>query len=257
MTSTKKRDTMIGGTTYPPLEANVGGLTVTSPTPAVVLWNATARTLADTATTTSTYPSDAQRERPECFIRGLKESITVRTNSSNAWRWRRIVFTWKGFIPIGDGETARTYFPLDINGRQVMQRVAVALPFAQVAGLYGAIFRGLGINNFSVPARDWIDPITAPVDTERLTPLYDKVFRITSGNDSGVTNTYRIWHPVNKNIRYNDTEIGGNMTSSYFSTEGKPGCGDVYVMDIIMGNSSDEGDFLDWVPTATLYWHER
>lgn len=47
------------------------------------------------------------------------------------------------------------------------------------------------------------------------------------------------------------------MISSPFSTTAKPGCGDVYIMDLIVGNSASAEDVLDFLPTSTLYWHEK
>jgi len=255
LVSHKKRDTMLGSTTFPADPANVGGLTVTAPTPAVLLWNASARLLAQTGDEGTIYPSTAQRENTTCYYRGVKDAITVRTTGSSAWRWRRIIFNFKGPIPGVDMDRTLAFF--DVNNRERYQRVAVALPFASVAALYSTVFRGLGINDLTVSPQDWLDPITAPIDTTRITTKYDKVFQVRSGNDSGVVKTYPLWHGINKNIVYNDKEIGGNLSPSYVSTTGKPGMGDLYIMDIIIGNSDDEAEHLDWIPTSTVYWHEK
>lgn len=260
LTSTKKRDTMIPGNTFPALPENVGALTVTSDSPALVLWNATARSLSDTPTAAFTMPVNAQRLTQTPFIVGLKETITIRTDTSNAWRWRRVVFTLKG-LPPGFTDTSdvlRTFSQIDDGlGTVEYQRVNTALPFPLVADVYNFMFRGFGVNNVSATPRDWMDPITAPLDTSRISVMYDKVTPITSGNDSGVARTYKRWHPVRKNLHYADQEIGGRISSSPFSTTAKPGCGDVYVMDLIVGNSADVGDVLDFLPTSTLYWHEK
>lgn len=248
---------MLGATTFPPLPENVGALTVTATVPAVLVWCATARNLQQEANALDTIWSSAQRTKSTCFIRGLKETITIRTNSSAAWRWRRIAFRYKGLLPTGEDTFARFFNQITEANRVRIMRPVTALPFSIVSPLYAHIFRGFGINDLSANPQDWVDPITAPVDTDRIAPLYDKVVRITSGNDAGVANTYRIWHPVNKNLRYNDTEFGGGFSSSPLSTEGRPGGGDFYVIDIIIGNSSDPGDLLDWLPTSTLYWHEK
>lgn len=260
MTSTKKRDTMVPGNTFPALPTNVGALTVTSDSPALLLWNATARSLSDTPTAAFTMPVNAQRLTQSPFIVGLKETITIRTDTSNAWRWRRMVFTLKGEPP-GFTDTAdrlRTFSQIDDGtGTVEYQRVNTALPFALVADVYNFVFRGFGVNNVSATPRDWIDPITAPVDTARISVMYDKVTSITSGNDTGIVRTFKRWHPVRKNLHYADQEIGGQIVSSPFSTTAKPGCGDVYVLDLIVGNSADSTDALDFLPTSTLYWHEK
>jgi len=260
MTSTKKRDTMVPGNTFPPLPTNVGALSVTSDVPALVLWCATARSLSDTPTAAFTMPINTQRLSQAPFIRGVKETITIRTDTSNAWRWRRVVFTLKG-LPPGFTDTSdilRVFSQIDDGtGTVEYQRVNTALPFPLVADVYAFMFRGFGINNVSATPRDWIDPITAPIDTARISVMHDKVTNIRSGNDTGVVQTYKRWHGVNRNLHYADQEIGGQMTSSPFSTTAKPGCGDVYIMDLIVGNSASAEDVLDFLPTTTLYWHEK
>lgn len=251
---------MIPGNTFPPLAENVGSLSVTSDVPALVLWNATARFLSDTPTNPTTMPTNAQRLSSTPFIVGLKETITIRTDTSNAWRWRRIVFAIKGAPPgfTDPTDTQRVFYPLDTTGGTTMyQRVNTALPFSLVADVYNFMFRGFGINNVSATPQDWIDPITAPIDTTRITLMYDKVTAINSGNDAGVARTYKRWHPVRKTLHYGDQEIGGQMLPSSVSTTAKPGCGDIYVLDLFVGNSSDSSDVLDFLPTTTLYWHEK
>lgn len=251
---------MIGGTTFPPLQANVGSLSVAGNNPAIVLWCASARSLASTPLSAETVPTINQRTSSSVFFTGLKETITIRTNTSAAWRWRRIVFTHKGPIPgfTEADDPLRTFYQLaDAQENLEYQRVATALPFALVADLYSYVFRGFGVNNVSAPARDWIDPITAPVDTMRIKVLYDQVTPIASGNDSGVVKTFNRWHPVRKNIMYGDQEIGGTLSTSPFSTQARPGIGDVYVMDLVFSNSEGEEDLLSWLPTSTVYWREK
>ncbi|UDN67427.1 capsid protein [robinz virus RP_99] len=260
LASTKKKDVMIGGTTFPPTASDVGALTVTSDAPAVLLWNASARNLSLTPTSAFEIPGKPQRTASDTYFVGVSDKITIRTDTSNAWRWRRIVFSHKGLIPgfTDTSDVLRTFYELPTGtGLNAMQRVATALPFALVADLYSFVFRGLGINNISATPADWIDPITAPIDTSRISVMYDKTRNIRSGNDAGVVSTHRLYHPVKRTIHYGDHEIAGSMTSSPLSTTAKPGIGDIYVMDIIIGNSGDAGDSLDWLPTSTVYWHEK
>jgi len=255
--ATKKRDVLIGGTTVPPLPENVGALTVSADTSAVVLWCANARSLKRTGNLLDVQDPEAQRQHTLCFWRGIKETITIRTGNPAAWRWRRIVFSWKGPLPIAGSYGDYSYMPITTGNRERLQRSAVALPFPMVADLYAFLFRGLGINNASVVPQDWIDPVTAPVDTENVRIMYDKVHRITSGNEVGIVNTYRMWHPINKYIKYADQEVGGELSTSPFSVGSRVGLGDVYIVDIIVSNSGASEDFLDWLPTTTCYWHEK
>jgi len=169
------------------------------------------------------------------------------------------VFTMKGpppgFTDVGD--ISRVYTELETNDTLSYQRVNTALPFPLVADVYQFVFRGFGVNNVSATPQDWLDPITAPVDTLRISVLHDRVTAIRSGNDSGVAQSHKRWHPLRKTIHYADQEIGGSIAPSPFSVTTKPGAGDMYIMDIIVGNSDDPTDRLDFLPTSTLYWHEK
>ena len=99
--------------------------------------------------------------------------------------------------------------------------------------------------------------MTVPVDRTRFKVISDTVITIRSGNDSGVFRTRNKWYPVNKNLNYGDEEIGNQMFSSYKSTTGKPGIGDIYVYDIITSLTTATDSTLLWAPSTTLYWHER
>ena len=46
------------------------------------------------------------------------------------------------------------------------------------------------------------------MDTTRVNLKYDKVRRITSGNDAGVIKRFKMWHPMRKNLRYDEDEEG-------------------------------------------------
>jgi len=246
---------MIAGNTFPPELGNVGSLTVSSDTPAMCLWLATGRELRETRDPGTTIPSKNNREASICYMKGLAETITIRTDTSNAWRWRRIVFQTKATLPIST--TSLAYYRVAQGDSFMYQRANTAIPFSDAAQMYEYLFRGLGLNAVSAIPQDWLDPITAPVDTVRVKLMYDKVTRISSGNDAGVVRTYRRWHPMNENLHYNDQEFGGVLSSSPLSTETRLGMGNVYVMDLFVGNSEDSGDNLDFLPTSTLYWHEK
>ena len=88
--------------------------------------------------------------------------------------------------------------------------------------------------------------MTVPVDRTRFKVISDTVITIRSGNDSGVFRTRNKWYPVNKNLNYGDEEIGNQMFSSYKSTTGKPGIGDIYVYDIITSLTTATDSTLLW-----------
>lgn len=222
----------------------------------ILLWIPTARDnttqsgtggISDTATRTSTT----------CFMKGLKETIEIQTNTGVAWQWRRICFTskdpsatfanalpnsYQGYTETSDGYVRQCQTLTTKNTTDA----------AQLNQLRNVLFRGaLGI--------DWSDYNTAPIDTNRVSLKYDKTQIIRSGNDTGVLRRQSIWHPMNKNLVYDDDEVGGNNLDVVYSTGGKAGMGDYYVVDIFTaGASATAGtDKLLFAPQATLYWHEK
>lgn len=213
---------------------------------------ATQRT-AYVADTTDGAPIDsATRTASLCFMRGLKETGVIETNSGASWMWRRICFTYKGDQMFRDQRTSayRTSF-LQADGRGYGRIVNSVLG----PGTLGAITTNLfeGGND-----RDWKDPFSAKVDTSLVTLYSDKTTIIRSGNASGTIRRYKHWYPMNKNLQYDDDQDGSVNATSELSATGKAGMGDYVVFDIVRaGGNAVEGDQLLWAPEATLYWHER
>ncbi|QCW23692.1 MAG: capsid protein [Gemycircularvirus mouti6] len=261
--SQKKRDTMLtytnmtsasqaGGTTY---AADVpaiitGGLSVNQCT--AILWCATARdnttsnanargTKFDVATRTSSTP----------YMIGLKEAIEIQVSTGMPWQWRRICFTAKGTI----GLTYDTTFAVSTETSNGYVRVVNALTGnpggLQQYALFERIFRGQN-------TADWNDPMTAKTDNQRVTIKYDKTTSLASGNEDGFIRKYNRWHDMHKTLVYNDDELGGGENVSSFSTQGKGGMGDYYVLDLFRARTgATNSDQLSFRPESTLYWHER
>ena len=97
------------------------------------------------------------------------------------------------------------------------------------------------------------------MDTKRVSLLYDKTVHIRSGNEIGIERNYNRWHPVGKNIVYDDKEEGGETLGSSVSVDSKLGMGDLYILDIIDGNGVAEttDGSIYFNPETTVYWHER
>lgn len=105
---------------------------------------------------------------------------------------------------------------------------------------------------------DWIDVFAAPTDTRKCNILYDRTRTLQSRNDSGYTGNFKMWHPISKNIMYDDEEQGTTYWTSPLSAEGRRGWGDFYVVDFFECNYTGEGSpQLVFLPNATLYWHEK
>lgn len=255
VTSIKKKDTMLsytnvtaaapfGGATF-----GIAAATLTGATSAYeFLYCPTARDMfVNNTSTIGPTAMNSLRTASTCFIRGISEKIHIQSSTSQPWVWRRIVFAYKGpafaitapagaliqqeLVPQGQVRTVTNYNQSNLIREQ--------------------LFRGKqGI--------DWTDIFMAPIDTANYNPLYDKTMTITSGNDSGFNKVYSRWHPINKNLTYNDDEDGLGEDTAKFSTAGRPGIGDIYVYDILRAEAAaTTSDVLLFEPNAVLYWHER
>lgn len=222
----------------------------------IIPWISTARDRRFDGSTSGDVNDSATRTAQTCFMRGLKERIEIQTNSPHTWRWRRICFTMKStdLVELNDG-TAFNLWLLTSGG------YVRALPNLNVPGntnsleqrdkLVEMIFKG----KFNT---DWLNGYTAKLDTNRITPLYDKVVTLRSGNDRGSAWMFNRWHAMNKNLIYEDDEDGGAEDTNVLSIDGKAGMGDYYVVDLIeAAEGAGESDQLAFKPHATLYWHEK
>lgn len=259
LTSRKKSDTMAPNIAYPasttegavgPAIINSGSIVYSS------IWCATARPLREI------FVNDrgdvtAGRSSRTCFIRGIKENVSYVTDDGEAWRHRQIIFTAKGELPLGEEfEGDRTISSVTTSdGRETFFRGLAPLPLESRTPLVALLFKGNG--NSTAGVQDWTDLLMAPVDKTRFSVLRDNITDIRSGNDSGTIKTRKRWTPINKNLVYGDEEIGNQMFSSYKSTTGKPGIGDVYIFDMFAALRNSEGSTLLYSPTTTLYWHEK
>lgn len=246
--------TNVLGTARPPTGAYVDGAATLSGaaagrgSPYTFLWNATAR---DSDPGETKY-QEATRTASTCYMVGLKERILIQTSDANPWEWRRICFCAKGrsniFQASAPGAIGQQLYYEDNNGfrRQVTEPSNSSLGVIRdilFDGAYGV---------------DWNDPFSAKTDRQRVTIKYDKTRMIRSTNNVGVIRYYNMWHPMKKNLSYDDDENGEGQTSSYVSQAGNAGMGDFYVIDFIRCIDGPTGTpQLLFQPEATLYWHER
>lgn len=263
LTSRKKRNGMLnisnssatGGTTT---GANVGPLTVNAGTGGWVMWCATAQDLTDQNTTSGTVAEMAQRTATSCYMRGVSEHIRIQTSTSMPWFWRRIVFRVKANSafntliapfagitgPYWDGSSGVERLLVNSLSQTVSQTV-------QINQQQAVLFKGQN-------GVDWTDPIIAPIDTTRVTLMYDKTCILRSGNQLGTIKESKLWHGMNHNLVYDDDENGSTENSSYFSTSSKAGMGDVFVLDQFQsGTGGATSDLLQMTVNSTLYWHEK
>lgn len=263
ITSRKKRNGMLcvtnsGTTGVGTSTFTNGALYVNGSSGGWVLWAATAQDLNDGSSTLGTVAEMAQRTASTVYMRGLSEHIKIQTSSAIPWFWRRIVFRLKGNAnfqgytspppnltgPYYDSTAGIERLLLNSNSQTVSQST-------QVSAQQSILFKGRA-------GYDWNDPLIAPVDTARVTLVYDKTRILRSGNQSGALLDTKLFHSFNKNLVYDDDESGATEETSYFSVQSKAGMGDVYVLDqMYAGAGASASDLLQFSTSSTLYWHEK
>jgi len=198
------------------------------------------------------------RTAKTCYMRGLKENIEVQTSTGLTWQWRRVCFTFKGaeiFQPSGPSALGSTVmWNEDSSGyRRGLFSLTSSNAFAVRTwdNIQSQLFKGtLG--------QDYSNYLTAPLDRDLVTVKWDRTHVIRSGNNLGTMQRFKEWHPMNKNLIYDDDEVGGEESASNLSARGRRGMGDYYVIDIFVpGIGGTTSDGLTFDPEATLYWHER
>lgn len=250
ITSIKKHDNMMPGVITPDGTFNLNPLTTT--TGFTSLFCPSARRLGLHA------EGESARQRQTTFSVGYKERLQVDVLGGGVWKWRRVVFTYKG-RSLYDQDTLWIvpYYNkvVDPTGHGVDMVRAIAQPtLDQAAHIRSVLWDGF-------EGGDWGSEFTAKVDTSRITPMYDRTVTLNPGNESGMSRTFRQWYPTRKNLVYDDDEDDTAPTDggSPVSVTGKPGMGDLYVYDIVYNAVPATGgnQALTFNPEGTYYWHER
>lgn len=260
LTSRKKKDTMLAWTNTDSTGASQtvkpGPLYVNGLTSGYILWNATARDLTPGSSGLATVANESTRTATTCYMRGVSDKLRIQTSSGAPWFHRRICFTYKGPDPFrnsytGDTGGNQSYVETTNGMQRLWFNATVNNTPNYLNNVNSTIFRG-------AQGVDWADIITAPVDTRRVTLKFDKTWTLQSGNASGIVRERKLWHPMNKNLVYDDDESGTTEVTSYFSVDSKAGMGDYYILDLInAGNAATSTDQMRIDCTTTLYWHEK
>ena len=159
----------------------------TQPSEFVFIWNATGRPAENSDGQRGSKVDVSLRTSESIFAVGVKERITLETNNSAPWQWRRICFTSKDDFGQRDPDTS-DYFRRTSNGMVRLVRAQ-----NEVTYLQDQLFEGQR-------NQDWLSMITAPVSTRHYSIKYDKTRVIKSQNNSGLTHNYKLWHPMRSNI---------------------------------------------------------
>lgn len=195
------------------------------------------------------------RNTPNTYARGYKEVTTYRLTGGIPWRHRRICFTVKGLpgalfgaaVPTVGLFTQDFYFLYTSSG---VVRQTVILNSAKEAFLTALVFKGNQGN-------DWFSPFNAKVDTQRVSIVSDKTMILNPGNATGHASTRKRWYPMNKRLLYGDDENFTGSSSTPFSTTGKAGMGDFFILDFFQSTLTDSNSGLSVNHEGTYYWHER
>lgn len=245
ITSTKKRDNQMPTVfTYNGGSPSAGGLAIPGNIPATLLFSPTTRDRDPLGNSTS----ESLRTNDRCYYRGFKERVMINTTTAASWRWRRIVFACKGITSRIPG--LRGNYETNAGWPRALVNLSGDPAGTLRNGLEELLFEGqAGI--------DWLTTYTAKVDTKRVTLMYDKTRVINSGNQLGKFATYNMWHPINKNVVYDNDEQGEGKTNSAISTTSREGLGDVFVVDLFSCATGNAADALGFEPECTTYWHEK
>lgn len=214
-----------------------------------------------TNVTGNTVVQEAARTATTCYMRGFAEHVRVETSTGNPWFHRRICFTSRDNVfilpnPADATGTERSQIASGVfetsNGNQ---RLAANMTIDTLSQTYlnqkGVLFKG-------AEGVDWDDVIIAPVDTARVDLKYDKTFVYKSGNERGILREMKLWHPMNKNLVFDDDQSGVTEQTADYSVRDKRGMGNYHVLDIFsQGTSGATTDRLSIRFNSTMYWHEK
>lgn len=229
LTSTKKHDTM---RLYDPNTPANQFFSMPRGTNSY-LWCPTARSRANENLTNV-------RNNSTVYYKGLSERLELSPSGGKTWKWRRLVFSMKGFKP------TNAFF----ESSEGVLRIWRTMPIVDQEALSNLVFKGELLVDFSTP-------FTGQVDTNRVKIHYDKTRVLSNGNQNAYLRNPRHWIPLEKNFRYDEDENGDEYRSSVWAAPGNHNLGDVFVWDIFADVGADTGDSLTVRSGTTIYWHEK
>jgi len=264
LTSTKKKDTMVGvNLKQTPGEPNFA--VQMGSTYNFLLWCPTARAKAGRG-----VDSNMARSADQVFWKGVSERIHLETDGSDPWTWRRIVFQKKQRFDVEVvDETNYVTRQQDIDAVLPATGQIPPNPYL-LEGLirYGRSLEPLPAPQYESVARqvfqgtrgvDYVEYVTAKTNPSTITVLRDKTVQIRSGNESGVMRDVKWWLPLNKRMQYFSQESGSLQITSEFAdfANGKDGLmDDVYILDLFAQLTDAPGN-ITMSTTTTAYWHEK
>jgi len=229
---------------------------------AAYLWCPTARYRASAP---GNY--DSARTADTVYYKGIKEQFTLRTSSSEPFRWRRIIFEMSSppsseFISVykyvaGTNEVPKGGIDADpalgYEGVVTYARPLKQLTVAEMDSLEAMLYRGS--KNI-----DWWDRWIAQTDPSQVKVRYDKTRIFRNTNDAGDIRQVKQWIPLEETMQYDEGEIGSADTSGMFSNGKRHTLGNIFIADFFHGNTADTDSAAEKLYInceSTIYWHER
>lgn len=177
------------------------------------------------------------RNMSTIFFRGFREEFQIGSHSGCPIIHRRMIIGFTGNIDdmsLHDGDEPLSRFR---NMDQV--------------GLPSFIFKGT--QNI-----DWIDPMKAKLDRDRVRVIHDKKRIISPKNDYGTEVTKKYWIPYNKKVKYADSEKGHSTEWNKWPDHDQE---KIYIYDLIQSTQNTGSDpggthFGTFESNVTCYWHE-
>lgn len=256
-TTLKKRDTMMNLTTTnntgaPQTDWATGRAFLQGSSVNIMCWCPTARRPVETLRNNLTQLSSGKP-----YYVGLKENLRIDTSSGRPWRHRRICFTTKddGNLEEGAPEAVPIWErpgPLDPN-------VGFVRPWQPMIGAGYNDLRSHLINILfqGTVTQDFDNIVDAKLDRTRVDVKFDKTWTLRPHTTVGSTSPRKLWHPMYKNLNYDQDEAGKVTNYTDFAAATRYGMGDYYVVDIFDCFQGTSSDLLAIGGEATLYWHER
>lgn len=231
--------------------ATFSGATPTAPIDFYcVPWLATGRNLYNDDGQPETVSNENSRTATSCYMVGLSEAIEITVSDGLPWQWRRVCIRFKGGEDLAGRLQFSPSFTTSAQNDSGYLRLLNTDP-QQTANITDLLFKG-GQN------ADWSDPMTAPLDSRRVSVMYDKTRSIFSGNEQGCIRKYKLWHKMGHNLVYDDDENGDIESSQPYSVRDNRGMGDVWIFDFIRPRfGAGTSNQFRFGVTSSLYWHER
>lgn len=196
-------------------------------------WCPTYRTIAPNLTAYN------RRNRTVTYYRGFKENVELYLQTGSPVQWRRIVVGSNlNVVNTSSYSTADPQF----YGRTQTPQQSSYYAFLEV------IMQGAS-------GTDWNNAMSAKLDAKRVTIYYDKTRTISPQTASGKLCKFKMWHSINKQLTYDDEEVGGGITTSGWAANEPPNH-NVYVMDLFASVNPTTNQ-MSFATQATSYWHER